>query len=50
MWTELSLIFEREIAAWDGTVASFLVTYNSKLNVAGRVFFHLVENKSEDFP
>ena len=50
LWAELSSVFEREIADWDGTVVSFLNTYNSRLNVAGRVFFHLVENKSEEYP
>jgi superfamily II DNA or RNA helicase len=50
LWAELSSIFEKEISGWDGTVASFLNTYNSKLNVVGRVFFHLVENKSDEYP
>ncbi len=57
LWTELSAVFEREIAAWgsaqslvEGSVASFLNTHNAGLNVAGRVFFHLVENKSDDYP
>ena len=50
LWAELAAVFDREISSWDGTVASFLTTYNSKLNVAGRVFFHLVENKSEEYP
>lgn len=49
-WTELTNVFEQEIAAWNGTVGSFLTTYNAKLNIAGRVFFHLVENKSEEYP
>lgn len=50
LWAELSAVFEGEISNWDGTVASFLNTHSSKLNVAGRVFFHLVENKSEEYP
>lgn len=50
IWTELSAVFEREISEWDDTVAAFLYTHNSKLNVAGRVFFHLVENKSAEYP
>jgi non-specific serine/threonine protein kinase len=50
LWAELAAVFGREISAWDGTVASFLLTQNAKLNVAGRVFFHLVENKSEEYP
>ncbi|MCL1975949.1 MAG: DEAD/DEAH box helicase [Firmicutes bacterium] len=50
LWIELSNSFEQEISLWEGTVASFLTTHNAKLNVAGRVFFHLVENKSTDYP
>lgn len=50
LWAELSAVFEDEFSCWDGTVASFLTTHNAKLNVAGRVFFHLVENKSEECP
>lgn len=50
LWAELSAIFEKEISGWDGTVASFLNTHNAKLHVVGRVFFHLVENKSDAYP
>ena len=49
-WAELSAVFEKEITAWEGTLTSFLTTHNAKLNVAGRVFFHLVENKSAEYP
>ena len=50
IWDKLSNVYEQEISSWDGTTASFLTTYNAKLNVAGRLFFHLVENKSNDYP
>lgn len=50
LWAKLSAVFEREIGLWGDTVASFLNTHNSSLNVVGRVFFHLVENKSEEYP
>ena len=50
LWMGLSDAFATEISDWDDTVASFLTTRNSKLNVAGRVFFHLVENKSDEYP
>ncbi|MDR1688367.1 MAG: DEAD/DEAH box helicase [Clostridiales bacterium] len=50
LWGKLADIFNEEIANWDGTVSSFFTTHNSKLNVAGRVFFHLVENKSDEYP
>jgi non-specific serine/threonine protein kinase len=50
LWARLADAFAAETAAWDGTVASFLTAQNAKLNVAGKVFFHLVENKSDDCP
>lgn len=50
LWKELSSAFEKEISSWEGTVASYLNAHNAKLNVAGRVFFHLVENASEEYP
>ncbi|MDR2898753.1 MAG: DEAD/DEAH box helicase, partial [Clostridiales bacterium] len=50
LWAELSSVFENEVVSWNGTATSFLTAVNSKLNVVGRVFFHLVENKSDDYP
>ena len=31
-------------------MSSFLINYNAKPGIAGRVFFHLVENKSNEYP
>ena len=50
LWANLSTAFDKALSAWDGTVAAFLTTHNAKLNVAGKVFFHLVENKAQDYP
>ena len=50
LWTELSAVFESEISDWPDTVSAFLTTHNAKLHIAGRVFFHLVENKSAEYP
>jgi non-specific serine/threonine protein kinase len=50
LWGNLARTFETEIAKFDGTAAQFLLTHSSNINVAGRVFFHLVENKSDDYP
>ncbi|MCL2122147.1 MAG: DEAD/DEAH box helicase [Clostridiales bacterium] len=44
LWDNLCEAFATELAAFSGSVAQFLLTYNSHINVAGRVFFHLVEN------
>jgi non-specific serine/threonine protein kinase len=50
IWTGLSDAFEIEIEAWGGTAEDFLRSHKDGLNVVGRIFFHLVENKSEEFP
>ena len=50
VWGKLTKAYESELAAFGGSAAQFLLTHNSNINVAGRVFFHLVENKSSDYP
>ena len=49
-WQELANTFNAELTGYDGTAAEFLQANDSKINVAGRVFFHLVESKSDDYP
>lgn len=43
-------VFKTEIKSYEGTVARYLAEYSSNINVVGRVFFHLVENKETQFP
>ncbi len=50
IWDKLSQVFQEEIDSWKGTVAEYLHSKNSEINVVGRVFFHLVENRDEEFP
>ena len=42
--------FNQLIAEYPGTVASFLQEKNENLETVGRVYFHLVESKDEEFP
>jgi non-specific serine/threonine protein kinase len=35
---------------YNGTVAAYLTEHNSNINIAGRVFFHMVENKDDSYP
>ncbi|WP_242859816.1 DEAD/DEAH box helicase [Clostridium drakei] len=49
-WKKISDVYKREISNYKGTVKDFLVERNTNINVVGRVFFHLVENKEEDYP
>ena len=50
LWERLLGVFYEEIKAYEGTVAMYFTEYHSNFNVAGRVFFHLVENKEEQYP
>jgi len=50
IYGHLAAEFAREISAYSGPVADYLRNHNSRLNAAGRVFFHLVENKGDDYP
>ncbi|NLP17843.1 MAG: DEAD/DEAH box helicase [Firmicutes bacterium] len=50
LWETLLSIFRQEIKVFDGTVSRYFAEHNSNINVVGRVFFHLVENKDKDFP
>ncbi|MBW1707539.1 MAG: DEAD/DEAH box helicase [Deltaproteobacteria bacterium] len=50
VWEGLNNAFSRGIKAYDGTVEEFIKTYSPNVHLVGRVYFHLVENKSEDYP
>ena len=50
LWDALLLVFKAEIGSYEGTVSRYFAEYNSNINVAGRVFFHLVESKDEQYP
>lgn len=50
IFDRLSAIFAEEIKAYDGTVAMYLTEKSQFLHVPERIFFHLVENKDEEFP
>jgi len=50
LWERLRFVFNEDVAAYPGSAAEYLRGKNSSLGVVGRVFFHLVEHKSEDYP
>ncbi len=50
IWQKLLECFRSEIREYDGTAAAYFAEYNSRISVAGRVFFHLVESHQEDYP
>ena len=47
---DLTDLFSREIAAFDGTVALYLTERSQRLRVPERIFFHIVESKDAEFP
>ena len=50
IWEKITEIYIKEISNFKGTVGAFLMKKNTNINVVGRVFFHLVENKGKDYP
>lgn len=50
LWGKLFSCFRKEIKEYDGTVAAYFAENNAELTVAGRVFFHLVESREEQYP
>lgn len=50
VWEALLAVFRLETKNYDGTVARYFAEHNSNINVVGRVFFHLVENKDAQYP
>lgn len=47
-WEELHRSFARRLQGNEGSVAGLLMASESPVHLAGRVYFHLVENKKEE--
>jgi len=50
VWSRLNAAFSQAIQSYKGTVAEFIRTYSPEVHLVGRVFFHLVENKDDNYP
>ncbi|MFL0195734.1 DEAD/DEAH box helicase [Clostridium sp. WILCCON 0269] len=50
IWEKIIDVYKRQISNYNGTVKDFLIERNTNINIVGRVFFHLVESKEEDYP
>ncbi len=50
VWEGINSAFKSEIKDYHGTVQEFIKTYSPDMHLVGRVFFHLVESKKEDYP
>ena len=44
VYAGLRAVFKAEIDSWEGTIASYVAERTQNLRVAGRIFFHLVDN------
>lgn len=49
-WNRLNNIFPVEIKAYSGSVSDFITSQNPEIHLVGRIFFHLVESKKDDYP
>lgn len=49
-WDALHGTFSRKIDAFAGTVAEFFLEYSPDVHLAGRIYFHLVENRNHEAP
>ena len=50
LWEDLHATFCRKIDAHAGSVADFFREYSPDVHLAGRIYFHLVENKDHESP
>ncbi|WP_413909505.1 DEAD/DEAH box helicase [Desulfobacula sp.] len=50
IWEQLTQAFVQGIQAYPGSVTDFFKNLCPHIHLAGRVYFHLVENKENDYP
>ncbi|MCP4255347.1 MAG: ATP-dependent helicase, partial [Candidatus Scalindua sp.] len=50
IWSMLNAQFQYELSMYVGTVEDFIHTYSPDVHLVGRIYFHLVENKGQDYP
>ncbi|MCP4119381.1 MAG: DEAD/DEAH box helicase [Desulfobacteraceae bacterium] len=50
VWQDLNHGFSRGIEAYKGSVKGYFQELNPHIHLAGRVYFHLVESRGEDYP
>ena len=50
IWNRLNDAFSIEINVYRGSAADFLTSHSPEVHPIGRIFFHLVESRKEDYP
>ncbi|MCP4110317.1 MAG: DEAD/DEAH box helicase [Desulfobacteraceae bacterium] len=49
VWSNIRKQYSKAIKSFDGTVEDFIKTYSPDVHLVGRVFFHLVENREDEY-
>jgi non-specific serine/threonine protein kinase len=49
-WEELNHTYAREIKEHPGSISEYFWSKNPDIHLAGRVYFHLVESRRDDYP
>jgi len=50
LWVRLNEAFSLSIQSCKGSVEDFIRAYSPNVHLVGRVFFHLVENRDDEYP
>lgn len=50
IWKRLNDVFSIEIRVYQGSATEFLISNSPEIHPIGRIFFHLVESRKEDYP
>jgi hypothetical protein len=50
LWQTLNNSFSEMIESYNGSISEFFFSFSPNINLIGRVFFHLVESKKDDYP
>ncbi len=50
LWSRLNTTYQRQIKSYQRSVADFIAALSPKVHLVGRVFFHLVESKKDEYP
>jgi superfamily II DNA or RNA helicase len=50
VWDRLNRTFSKEIKNYQGSVVEYFISKNPNIHFAGKVYFHLVESRKEEYP
>ncbi|MBN2039323.1 MAG: DEAD/DEAH box helicase [Spirochaetes bacterium] len=50
IWLKLNNKYRNDISQFNGTVDKYIKQYRADIQLPGRVYFHLVESKKEEYP